>query len=170
MTAPAPELPRLLDLLADRSLVGLDAAGERELARGLEAFPSLDAAVLDRTVAKIELALGPEPEALSGVLREQLAADARARFDPRGGLSIFERRAAAASPPPAPAPERVPAPAPERVPAPPIAREAWLRREAVAWLVAAVATAAAVAGWWPERPALPADAPQVSASPPREAR
>ena len=81
MTSAAPQLDRLLALLADRATQGLSAQHAGELRDLLEAFPELDEEVLDRTAAQIDVALTPEePKALPPGLRRTLLADLDAAF------------------------------------------------------------------------------------------
>ena len=70
---------RLLELLADRALFGLDAAEEREVASLLREHPDVDAAGLERLAAATAVALGRSeatPELPVG-LRGRLHDDAR---------------------------------------------------------------------------------------------
>lgn len=81
MTSAAPQLDRLLALLADRATQGLSTQDAGELRGLLEAFPELDEDVLDRTAAQIDVALTPEePDALPHGLRRALLADTDAAF------------------------------------------------------------------------------------------
>jgi anti-sigma-K factor RskA len=70
MSTPADPRQRLLDLLADQALQGLDSADEAELELLLHAFPDVDAEELQRTAAALDRALAePAPEPLPAQLR-----------------------------------------------------------------------------------------------------
>jgi hypothetical protein len=79
--APAPDLRRLLALLADRALLGLGAREAEELRELLAACPDLDEHVFERAAAQLDLALAPAPEeALPASLRRALLEDLEARW------------------------------------------------------------------------------------------
>lgn len=59
MSSPAPDLDRLVSLLADRALEGLSPGRAAELAGLLAEVPDLDDEALDRTAAQLHLALAP---------------------------------------------------------------------------------------------------------------
>jgi hypothetical protein len=82
VTASAPDLRRVVALLADRALEGLDAGEQQELDGLLEAFPDLDAGVLDRTAAQVEVVLSRSASRLAAPVRRALLDDAEARFSP----------------------------------------------------------------------------------------
>ncbi len=166
MSAAEPQdLERLLSLLADRALQGLDKAEQAELAALVDEFPALDEGVLDRTVAEIEIAVAPEPEPLPLPMRRGLERAVRERFAPEpipsdpavdsalpsGNPAEFEAtsygRTEGLPGSPLPTNEAVPA------------RSASLSfRETLAWTLAVFALLLAVAGWWP-RITGPAEAP-----------
>jgi len=69
---------RLLELLADRAVFGLEAVEEAELAGLLRDHPGIDAEDLDRIAAAVAVATGgPASAALPAGLRARLAADLR---------------------------------------------------------------------------------------------
>lgn len=69
---------RLLELLADRAVFGLEAAEEAELAGLLQDHSGIDAEGLDRVAAAVAVATGgTPPAALPAGLRARLAADLR---------------------------------------------------------------------------------------------
>ena len=73
---PAPDLQRLLALLADRAVEGLPPARAAELAGLADSFASVDGDALDRTAARIDLALAPGAgRALAPALRRAILAD-----------------------------------------------------------------------------------------------
>jgi hypothetical protein len=73
---PAPELQRLLALLADRAVEGLPPARAAELAGLADHFPNVDGDALDRTAARIDLALAPQAgRSLTPALRRAILAD-----------------------------------------------------------------------------------------------
>ncbi len=80
MTASAPDLRRVVALLADRALEGLDPGEQQELDGLLEAFPDLDAGVLDRTAAQVEVVLSRSGSRLAAPVRRVLLEDVAARF------------------------------------------------------------------------------------------
>ncbi len=61
MSSSAPDLDRLVALLADRALEGLSPGRAAELAGLLADVPDLDDEALDRTAAQLHLALAPAP-------------------------------------------------------------------------------------------------------------
>lgn len=77
--ADDPVRDRLLELLADRALFGLDAVEEGELERLLDGHPEADPAGLERMAAAVATALmrSDAPAELPAGLRERLLADAR---------------------------------------------------------------------------------------------
>lgn len=73
---------RLLELLADRAVFGLEAAEEAELAGLLRDHPGIDAEGLDRVAAAVAVATsGAAPAALPAGLRARLASDLHRRPD-----------------------------------------------------------------------------------------
>ena len=73
---PAPDLQRLLALLADRAVEGLPPARAAELAGLADSFASVDGDALDRTAARIDLALAPGAgRVLPPALRRAILAD-----------------------------------------------------------------------------------------------
>jgi len=118
VTAPAPDLRRVVALLADRALEGLGAGEQQELDGLLEAFPDLDAGVLDRTAAQVEVVLSRSAPRLAAPVRRALLDDVEARFGPAGAAPSPRAgppaaRVEPARPQPAP-PVRQAAPAPSR--------------------------------------------------------
>ncbi len=74
--SPHSDHDRLLELLADRALVGLDADEQHELDSLLQAHPDFDAESLDRTAALLDWAVSaaetePLPQPLRDHIREQ---------------------------------------------------------------------------------------------------
>ncbi len=85
---PAPELQRLLALLADRAVEGLPPARAAELAGLADQFPNVDGEALDRTAARIDLALAPQAgRSLTPALRRAILAD----LDRQGGVEAPRR-------------------------------------------------------------------------------
>ena len=85
---PAPELQRLLALLADRAVEGLPPARAAELAGLADHFPSVDGDALDRTAARIDLALAPQAgRSLTPALRRAILAD----LDRQSGVEVPRR-------------------------------------------------------------------------------
>lgn len=80
---------RLLDLLADKALFGLDAAEERELADLIAGGSAADREQLDRLAAEAAVALGGGHGAMPVDLRARLRDDAR-RF--AAGEAVVPRR------------------------------------------------------------------------------
>ncbi|MCU0874478.1 MAG: anti-sigma factor, partial [Pirellulaceae bacterium] len=77
---------RLLELLADRTLVGLDADEQQELESLLQANPESDAECLDRTAALLDLAAAAgDTEPLPEQLQDRLRADTRLGLPTRPG-------------------------------------------------------------------------------------
>ena len=77
---------RLVDLLAERAMTGLDAAGEAELAERLAAYPGVTANAFETPVAALSLAARAPVEPLPPGLRARLLAAAPqpvARLAPR---------------------------------------------------------------------------------------
>jgi hypothetical protein len=135
----APSRERLLELLADRAVFGLDAAEEAELAGLLADHPAADTDGLDRLAAAVAMATGRMAGELPAGLKARLEADMeRMRAGPvsvRSGRSL--RVAAAALLATAagllffvgrrePEPQRQPVPA---APAPVVAATPALQRE-----------------------------------------
>lgn len=63
---------RLLELLADRAVFGLEGGGERELRQLLETMPDYDSECMERAAATVQLALAsvePMPAALCAKIR-----------------------------------------------------------------------------------------------------
>ena len=64
---------RLLELLADRALFGLDDAERNELQELLSLMPEFDAESMDQTTAAVQLAYGEiDPEPLPAWLRSSV--------------------------------------------------------------------------------------------------
>jgi hypothetical protein len=85
---PAPELQRLLALLADRAVEGLPPARGAELAGLADHFPGVDGDALDRTAARIDLALAPQAgRSLTPALRRAILAD----LDRQRGVEVPRR-------------------------------------------------------------------------------
>jgi hypothetical protein len=117
---------RLLDLLADQAVQGLDAADEAELELLLSAAPDVDAEELQRCAAALDCALaGPSAEPLPPTLRLAVERDLRRLMN-------------AGTPPGRPGVLRLTAPRPVR---------RWLRPMLTAsgWAAAVVI---AVGAWW----------------------
>jgi len=77
---------RLLELLAERALVGLDADQQRELESLLQRHPAFDAECLDRTAALLDTAAAAgDTEPLPSSLQDRILADRRLGLQPRPG-------------------------------------------------------------------------------------
>lgn len=128
---------RLLELLADQTLAGLDADQQRELESLLQANPDFDIAAMDRTAAMLDIAafadaLQPLPERL----RNRIRMHEQSLAEPLGKL-----------------------------PAATQSRNKIHWREAVAWMTAAACLVLAVFAWsrWPaDNPASGPDANPLS--------
>lgn len=115
------DLDRLLELLADQTLAGLNADQERELKSLLEANPDFDVAALDRAAAMLDIAASAgDWEPLPDQLRDRILAQAES------------------------------SPTVMRAPPMPL-RNKVRRREVLAWMTAAVCLLLAVFAWsrWP---------------------
>ncbi|MFM8985779.1 MAG: anti-sigma factor domain-containing protein [Planctomycetia bacterium] len=94
----APGRERLLELLADRAVFGLDAAEEAELASLLANHSAVDVDGLDRLAATVAVAPGRTAEPLPTGLKPRLEADVqRYRSGPVGVRSGRSLRVAAAA-------------------------------------------------------------------------
>lgn len=97
---PIPD--RLMELLADRAVLGLSIREEAELASLLRDVPGFDADCLDRAAAAADEAMGPHPApasapAIPATLRAKLAAEGRAFITEqtaRAARPTFEERPA----------------------------------------------------------------------------
>ncbi|MFM9194672.1 MAG: anti-sigma factor domain-containing protein [Planctomycetia bacterium] len=109
--AQSPAGQRVIDLLADRAVFGLEPAEERELERLLAAHPLRDPDALDRLAAAVAVAASlPGAVQLPAGLRMRLGAEAL-RFAGRRSDPLIEpagRRAAAAADPRRSFPHSVP--------------------------------------------------------------
>lgn len=76
MSEAFTDYDRLLDLLAQRALEGLDADEERELSGLLERFPDVDADMFDDVVARFDAVPLGRPGEMSGALKKRLYDDA----------------------------------------------------------------------------------------------
>ena len=138
------DLDRLLELLADQTLAGLNADQERELKSLLEANPDFDVAALDRTAAMLDIAASAgDTEPLPDHLRDRILAQQQSECEPT------DTRAH-------PMPLR-------NMPL----RNKVRRREVVAWITAAACFLLAVLAWsrWPAAnlPSGPSPDPPVIA-------
>lgn len=94
----APGRERLLELLADRAVFGLDVAEEAELADLLTVHPAADIDGLDRLAAAVAVATGRPTEELPAGLQARLEADVvRRGAGPVGVRSGRSLRVAAAA-------------------------------------------------------------------------
>ena len=80
---------RLLDLLADRAVFGLEPAEEQELAALLAAHPNRDPDALDRLAAAVAVTTAAAAPSLPHTLKTQLGEDA-VRFAPRRSDLVIE--------------------------------------------------------------------------------
>ena len=155
--SPPADHDRLLELLAERALVGLDADQQHELESLLQAHPDFDAECLDRTAALLDRAAAAgDTEPLPEQLQDRIRAGGRLRLQTRpsagdgsGDPSYENARARtddAARPPHG---------------------KRMRRREAVAWLAAAACLLVAVVGWYTRpTPNSPQKSPAVANSEP----
>lgn len=92
--------PRILELLADRALLDLDADDFAELNRRSAEFSAEDELAFDAAVGALSLAFEPNPEPMPADLRRRLLALAEdeSRVDRRSGPSIAGSIAPAARP------------------------------------------------------------------------
>ncbi len=154
--SPHSDHDRLLELLAERALVGLDAVQQHELDSLLQTHPDFDAECLDRTAALLDRAAAAgDTEPLPQSLQDRIRADSRLGLQTRpsagdgsGDPSYEGARAQTVG-------------AAARV-APRVHR-----REVVAWLAAAACLLLAVFAWY-TRPTLPPpqDSPTIANSEP----
>lgn len=152
---------RLIDLLTERAVAGLDADRAAELESLLDAYPEWNNDSFDMAAAAIELAIAPEPAPMPAHLRERLLASA-------AEVVPVERpadRESHGSQPPAPeAPARSSgeadvlsfAPRRDSTDAASSAARSSSLSAWGGWLAAAAALVIAVIGWWPSS-APPAD-------------
>ena len=76
--SPHSDHDRLLELLAERALVGLDADQQRELESLLQTHPDVDAECLDRTAALLDWAVAAgDTEPLPQPLQDRIRAGGR---------------------------------------------------------------------------------------------
>lgn len=131
---------RLLELLADQTLVGLDADQQRELESLMQAKPDVDIAALARTAAMLDIAASAgDLEPLPDHLRDRVLMQEQSEFGPIRTLSDAAQ---------------------------PRNKIHW--REAVAWLTAAACLLVATMLWF-TRPATNQNSPKiVEAEPPTE--
>jgi hypothetical protein len=80
---------RLLDLLADRAVFGLEPAEEQELAALLAAHPNRDPDALDRLAAAVAVTTATAAPSLPDSLKTQLSEDV-VRFAPRRSDPVIE--------------------------------------------------------------------------------
>ena len=88
--SPHSDHDRLLELLADRALVGLDADEQHELESLLQAHPEFDAESLDRTAALLDCAVAaadtePLPQPLQERIQAQGMSAVQSRSSGEGG-------------------------------------------------------------------------------------
>jgi hypothetical protein len=82
--SPHSDHDRLLELLAERALVGLETDQQRELESLLQAHPDFDAECLDRTAALLDWAVAAgDTEPLPQSLQDRIRAGGRLRFPTR---------------------------------------------------------------------------------------
>lgn len=134
-----PNTERLLDLLADRALMGLDPAEAMELQRLLESEPGIDGASMDRAAAALDLALHgagdePLPASLRAKLEAGAAAHARGVGPVSSGIAAGSERAV-------------------------IGRVGW-----TPWVLAAACALLAVIAWMQPLPKPTAEGPALSAA------
>ena len=136
MNSPPNTRERMMELLCDRALLGLDVAEEHELRALLAMYGGPDPAILDATAAAIVLS--------QMAVGQSMPAHVAARAMATAGLPMPDPRfGPAAAAPRRPDAQVVPFPARR-------ARGGW-----VPWLVAAACLALAVGAWWPRpRPQL----------------
>ena len=155
--SPPADHDRLLELLADRTLVGLDAGEQQELESLLQANPDFDAECLDRTAAMLDRAAAAgDTEPLPEQLQDRIRAGGRLGLQTRpsagdgsGDPSYENARARADDPARPPHGKRM------------------RRREAFAWLAAAACLSVAVVAWYTRpTPAPPQKPPAVANSEP----
>ena len=138
---------RLLELLAERALVGLDADQQRELESLLQRHPAFDAECLDRTAALLDTAAAAgDTEPLPSSLHDRILADRRLGLQPRPGSRDGEDALA----------QTVDLAEPSH-------GRRMHRREVVAWLAAAACLLVAVFTWY-TRPTStpPVESPSVA--------
>ena len=150
--SPHSNHDRLLELLAERALVGLDADEQHELESLLQAHPDFDAESLDRTAALLDCAAaGAETEPLPQPLQDRIRAQAMSALRPR---SSGEEGSGDRS-------ESARAETHDR--AKPSHGWRMHRREVVAWLAAAACLWVAVFVWYTRpTPAPPPELPAVA--------
>ena len=134
MTA-MPHDERLLDLLADRALDGLDAAEVMELQRLLTQTDTVEDNEFDLAAAALHLGLGLPEEPLPPALRDRLEQEADRFVQPAKVVKAAVRHEIVRRPDV-------------------VGRIGWLP-----WLVAAAAIAVAAVGWLRTSPAAAPDAP-----------
>ncbi len=141
-----PISDRLMDLLADRAVLGLSPQDEAELASLLRDVPGLDAECMDRAAAAADVALTARstPSSNAG----SMPATLRAKIAAEGRAFVTEAAARAARP----APEERPAvvgrirPAPDRM-----IPGAGPSFASLGWLAAAACLALAGVAWFSDR-------------------
>jgi anti-sigma-K factor RskA len=74
MNHPNAEQERLLDLLAERAVCGLDSSGQRELAELQLRYPEIDDQYYEIPAAAANLALEPDSEPLPEAIRQRILA------------------------------------------------------------------------------------------------
>ena len=144
--SPHSDHDRLLELLAERALVGLDADQQRELESLLQTHPDVDAECLDRTAALLDWAVAAgDTEPLPQSLQDRIRADSRLGLPTRpsagdgSGDPSYEGARA-----------RI-----HDLAKPSLGRRMH-RREVVAWLAAAACLLVAVFTWYARPTAAPA--------------
>jgi hypothetical protein len=97
--SPHSDHDRLLELLAERALVGLDADQQRQLESLLQTHPDFDAECLDRTAALLDLAAAAgDTEPLPQSLQDRIRADSRLGLQTRpstGKARVLQNRSSA---------------------------------------------------------------------------
>jgi hypothetical protein len=155
--SPHSDHDRLLELLAERALVGLDADQQHELESLLQAHPDFDTECLDRIAALLDRAAAAgDTEPLPQQLQDRIRAQGRSGLRPRssaengpGDRSYEDARARTQDL------------------AKPSHGKRMRRREVVAWLAAAACLSVAVVAWYTRpTPAPPQKSPAVANSEP----
>lgn len=164
--SPHSDHDRLLELLAERALVGLDADQQRELESSLQTHPDFDAECLDRTAALLDLAAAAgDTEPLPYQLQDRIRADSRLGLQtrPSTGDGQGARARAVGSEDGSGDPSYQSTRAQTIDLAKPSHESRIHRREVVAWLAAAACLLLAVFVWY-TRP--PQDSPTIANSEP----
>lgn len=129
MTHPNDGQERLLDLLAERAVCGLDSSGQRELAELQKRHPEIDDQYYELPAAAVALALESGSEPLPDAIRERILAQSERYFP-------------------------IQFPAAGRTPKPRVSVLGW-----AGWIAAAACLALAVYAWRPAGGTSPAPTP-----------